>query len=128
MSEYKPGTCNINRTETRKRKFTGIAGLSATTILAAWYVTGGLPVYTLLFILGLATFGFQGLIQAKSNFCVAHGKKGTRKTSDEVEEVKDEESEQKDNEKANQILMKSITMGILTTILIQILNLASNAW
>lgn len=123
MSEYKSGTCNINSAEAKKRKFTGIAGLSATLILAVWYVTGDLPVYALIFLLGVATFGFQGLIQARNNFCVAHGKKGTKKTSDEVEEVQDEESKQKDNQKANQILIKSIVMGITTTMLIQLIKL-----
>lgn len=122
MTDYEPGTCNINKKESQKRQYAGIIGLIASGILGTVFILVSLPPYTLFFVFLLAVFGFQGLIQSKNNFCVAHAQKGTQKTTNKTEEVQGKENKEKDKSKAKEIMSKSVALGIVITVAFYILE------
>ena len=112
MTDYQPGTCNINQSESRKRYFVGVAGISAALLFSIAYLILSSESYMLVFVFIAATVGFQGFLQGRKNFCVAHARKGTRKTAEETEEVEDDEDRTEDLKTANRIIAESIVLGI----------------
>lgn len=122
MTDYQPGTCNINHEESKRRKYAGFAGLFASLILGIIVVGLSLPIYTLIIVFLLGVFGFQGIIQARNNFCVAHAQKGTQKTSDETEDIQDQKDKEKDKDKAREIMIKSLTLGLIVVAVFYLLE------
>mgnify|MGYP006268255673 FL=1 len=116
MTEYSSGVCNINPDESRKRFISGVIGVLAASVLSAIYIIQSLNDYFLLIVLLAAVFGFQGLIQSRNNFCVAHALKGTEKTGEETEKVEEEESNLKDKLFARKLVLKAVLYGAAFTL------------
>lgn len=116
MADYDPGTCNINQSESRKRYLAGVAGISAAVLFSMAYLSLSSESYMLVFVFIAATVGFQGFLQGRKNFCVAHARKGTRKTAEETEEVEDDEDRTEDVKTANKIILESVVLGVLLSL------------
>lgn len=117
MTEYQAGLCNINHKESRKRYLSAIISFAGTGPVAAAYFATSIP-YLLILLLITTTFGFQGILQGRKNFCVAHAKKETEKTGDRTQQVENEDEIEEDNRMANRIIIQSTVSGLISTTLI----------
>lgn len=114
MSEYKPGVCNIDDRESRKRYTTGLVGLFVSGFFSIMFLSSYETLFTLAAVFAGSVFGSMGVLQGRKNFCVAHAKKGTKKTGENIEEVETDEDYEKDSSTANEILGKSLLFGVFT--------------
>jgi len=126
MSEYEAGVCNIGKIEQRKRYTLGVAGASATLVLVTLMQQGFVGQLGLIGILITSFAAFEGLLQGYMTFCASFALKGVYDVSDSAgdgrQEVKDEESKEKDISKAKRIHIYSV-MGAITTTLVLYLAL-----
>lgn len=93
MTDYRPGQCNIGRTERRKRLGLGVAGLAATGALVATLVVLDLPPLAYLLSIVPLYAGLLGVLQAKERFCIGFAKRGVYDVS-EMGEARHEVSEE----------------------------------
>ncbi|QGA80410.1 hypothetical protein [Candidatus Nanohalobium constans] len=118
MTDYKPGTCNINETERKKRLIVGIVGFFNAALLSATMLIypGFTPLYFTIFLLYLT--GFVGYLQYRNHFCTGYALKKKFKTNKSEEEIENSESISKDRRKAALIILQSIIgAGLLTLII-----------
>ena len=115
MTEYKPGTCNINRMESKKRLAIGFAGFINAGILTLVYLafpefTALLPAVFLLYLIG-----FTGYIQYRNSFCAGQALKEKFHIGESEEDVDDSDKVSRDRKKAALIIIQSILGAALTT-------------
>ncbi len=121
MTEYQPGTCNINSKESRKRLVTGAAGLLNAFILTALVFFFPalqllyIPIFLLIFV------GFLGYFQHRENFCAALGLRGKLHIGESKEEVSDPEKVSEDRMKALSMIAKSFISASIVTSFIYLL-------
>lgn len=127
MTEYEPGVCNIGRTGQRKRYILGASGLITGLLLASANFLTNVSDIIFVGVAALLFIGFEGLIQGRKSFCVAHASKGTYNVSDDGEEeekVEDEESKKKDLEQSKKIHLQSLGLTVVTTAVLYIAQLS----
>ncbi len=118
MTEYKPGECNIGKTEKRNRAILGFSGLLTAALMSGIIVQQDLPNAVMLFTFVPFLLGFEGIFQALNSFCVHYAHKGVYNEGEGLEEVSDSESRQKDVEKAKRIHGVSIVASAICTIVV----------
>jgi hypothetical protein len=114
--EYQSGTCNIDRSEARKRYTMGAAGfLSGAGIIGLIY-SGTLP-SNLTPAVSIPLFaGFLGVLQGYLNFCAGFGMKGVESTGKEPEQVDDAEGREKDRRRSLEIVAASAALSAAVTL------------
>lgn len=121
MTEYEPGVCNIGKTGQRKRYILGASGLITGVLLASANFVTNVSDLVFVGVAALLFMGFEGVIQGRNSFCVAHASKGTYNVSDDgenEEKVADEESQKKDMEKSKKIHLQSFILTVVTTVVL----------
>lgn len=121
MTEYQPGTCNINRKESKKRLVAGAAGFFNALILTA--VLFLFPSLRLLYapIFILSFVGFLGFLQYRENFCAGLGLKGKFHVGDSEKEVDDPVRISRDRREAMVLITKSICLSSVVVFSIYLL-------
>jgi glucan phosphoethanolaminetransferase (alkaline phosphatase superfamily) len=123
-TRYIPGVCNIGPAEIKIRKLSGIVGLSATIILFAVLLVGGLDGPWRLLIFFPALVGASGYLQAAFHFCVRFGAKGLFNMGNTLahqESVEQAEYRKKDQKKALLIAGLSGLIATAVTTLVYLL-------
>jgi glucan phosphoethanolaminetransferase (alkaline phosphatase superfamily) len=121
---YIPGVCNIGPAEIKLRKLSGIVGLSATIILFAVLLVGGLDGPWRLLIFFPALTGASGYLQAAFHFCYRFGMKGLFNMGNSLEHqdsVDQAEYRKKDQKKALLILSLSLAIAAAVTTIVYLL-------
>ena len=116
MPEYKPGECNIGKTEKRNRAILGGSGLLTAALMTGIIVQQDLPNFVTLLTFIPFLLGFEGIFQALNSFCVHYAHKGVYNEGEGLQEVPDEESREKDSEKAKRIHGASIISSAICTV------------
>lgn len=116
MTEYKPGECNIGKTEKRNRAILGASGLLTAALMAGIIVQQGLPKSVMLLTFIPFLLGFEGIFQALNSFCVHYAHKGVYNEGEGLKDVPDKESREKDAQKAKRIHGISIISSAICTI------------
>ncbi|MFO7794419.1 MAG: hypothetical protein R6V35_05610 [Candidatus Nanohaloarchaea archaeon] len=118
MTEYKPGKCNIGKTEKRNRAILGASGLLTAALMAGLIVQQDLPNSIMLFTFIPFLLGFEGIFQALNSFCVHYAHKGVYNEGEGLKEVTDEESREKDKDKAKRIHGASVISAAICTVVV----------
>ena len=115
--EYIPGSCNIGKSEIRRRQLVAALGLffSMTTLIGLYIFDMPPSSRTAIFFpLMVASVGF---IQSRSKFCLAYGFAGTFNIGKlgDIKRVASKEDRQADRVTALKILGKSLVLASLAT-------------
>jgi len=113
--EYIPGVCNIGPAERRRRRMGGIAGAVATVALLALLLIIDAPYLWRLILVIPAAGAATGFLQDAMHFCAGFGMKGifnVVNSAGVVDNVELEEFRQKDRNKAIQISLYSLAIGL----------------
>lgn len=118
MTQYKPGECNVGKTEKRNRAILGGSGILTAALMAGLIVQQSLPNFIMLFTFIPFLLGFEGVFQALNSFCVHYAHKGVYNEGKGLKEVADEESKEKDHEKAKRIHGASVISAAVCTVVV----------
>jgi len=119
MSEakYIPGTCNLGKSEIRRRQLVGLVGLffSASSLIGLISVNAD-PIARLGIFLPLMVASV-GYVQSRSKFCLAYGFAGTFNlgTLGDITRVSDAKDRDADRKTALRILGKSFLLAAIAT-------------
>ncbi len=120
MSEatYIPGTCNIGKSEIRRRQIVGLVGLffSLSSLVALVSVSAPREARLGIFLpLMVASVGY---IQSRSKFCLAYGFAGTFNLGKlgDITRVSEPGEQAADRATALKILVKSLILASLSTL------------
>lgn len=119
MSEarYIPGTCNLGKSEVRRRQMVGLVGLffSLTSLVGLISVNAD-PIARLGIFLPLMVASV-GYVQSRSKFCLAYGLAGTFNLGKlgDISRVSDAKDREADRRTALKILGKSFLLAALVT-------------
>jgi hypothetical protein len=117
-AEYRPGACNIGPAEISRRRRAGHIGLIVTVGLFVVLVAAHVPPLARL-ILGLPAAGAAaGYLQAIFKFCAGFASRGIFNFGElgQTEPVEDVAARARDRNRANQILVGSLAVGIVVAI------------
>ena len=127
MSEarYIPGTCNLGKSEVRRRQMVGLVGLffSLTSLVGLVSVNADPRARLGIFLpLMVASVGY---VQSRSKFCLAYGLAGTFNLGKlgDISRVSDAKDREADRRTALKILGKSFLLATLVTGVIFVLPL-----
>jgi hypothetical protein len=119
--EYIPGTCNLGKVETNRRKVSATVYFLLTVATGIIIYNGNQPQYFRLFIALPAAAFFICIQQVLNRFCVAFGMMGIynfkNKRKGNIEKVKEPEWIKKDRNKALQMIGLGILGGIITGVI-----------
>jgi len=119
MSEakYIPGTCNLGKSEIRRRQLVGLVGLffSASSLIGLISVNAD-PIARLGIFLPLMVASV-GYVQSRSKFCLAYGFAGTFNLGKlgDITRVSDAKDRDADRKTALRILGKSFLLAAIAT-------------
>jgi len=116
VTEYKPGECNIGKTEKRNRAILGASGLLTAALMTGIIVQQDLPGFVMLFTFIPFLLGFEGVFQSLNSFCVHYAHKGVYNEGNGLKQVSDQESMEKDSQKAKRIHASSIVSAAICTV------------
>ena len=121
--EYIPGSCNIGKSEIRRRQLVAALGLffSITTLIGLYIFDSPPSDRGFIFLpLMVASVGF---IQSRSKFCLAYGFAGTFNLGmlGDIKRVASKEDRQADRVTALKILGKSLLLATLATAVVLVL-------
>ena len=122
---YIPGTCNLGKTEVRRRQIVALIGLvfsissGAGLIAANANFTGKLSLFLPLMIFSV------GFIQSRKKFCLAYGMMGTFNLGKlgEISRVQDPADRAADRRTAVKILFQAGALAALLTLIFAVLPL-----
>jgi hypothetical protein len=121
--QYIPGTCNIGKSEVRKRQLVALVGLffSVTTLLA--FSTVETPTAARLGIFFPMMVASVGFVQSRSKFCLAYGFAGTFNVGKmgDIKRVASKEDRAADRKTALAILGKSFLLAAIATAVVLVL-------
>jgi hypothetical protein len=115
--QYIPGTCNIGKSEIRRRQFVALIGAVA-TILGAISIGNKFPNHNVRIWLFIPALVFSiGWIQSKKKFCLAYGYMGVFnfKNGRDTNKVISKEDLAADRATAFQILTQAIVLAFAIT-------------
>lgn len=122
MSEaiYIPGTCNIGKSEIRRRQVVGLVGLffSLSSLVALVSVSAPREARLGIFLpLMVASVGY---VQSRSKFCLAYGFAGTFNLGKlgDITRVSEPGARAEDRATALKILIKSLVLASLSTLVV----------
>jgi len=121
--QYIPGSCNIGKSEVRKRRIVGLVGLFVSiSYLLTFSRLDASPEFRLgiFFPLMVASIGF---VQSRSKFCLAYGFAGTFNVGKmgDIKRVASKEDRAADRKTALVILGKSFLLAALATAVVLVL-------
>ncbi len=121
--QYIPGSCNIGKSEVRKRRIVGLVGLFVSiSYLLTFSRLDASPEFRLgiFFPLMVASVGF---VQSRSKFCLAYGFAGTFNVGKmgDIKRVASKEDRAADRKTALVILGKSFLVAALATAVVLVL-------
>ena len=121
--QYIPGSCNIGKSEVRKRRIAGLVGLFVSiSYLLTFSRLDASPEFRLgiFFPLMVASVGF---VQSRSKFCLAYGFAGTFNVGKmgDIKRVASKEDRAADRKTALAILGKSFLLAALATAVVLVL-------
>jgi hypothetical protein len=121
--QYIPGSCNIGKSEVRKRRIVGLVGLFVSiSYLLTFSRLDASPEFRLgiFFPLMVASVGF---VQSRSKFCLAYGFAGTFNVGKmgDIKRVASKEDRAADRKTALAILGKSFLLAALATAVVLVL-------
>jgi hypothetical protein len=121
--QYIPGSCNIGKSEVRKRRIVGLVGLFVSiSYLLTFSRLDASPEFRLgiFFPLMVASVGF---VQSRSKFCLAYGFAGTFNVGKmgDIKRVASKEDRAADRKTALVILGKSFLLAALATAVVLVL-------
>jgi hypothetical protein len=121
--QYTPGSCNIGKSEVRKRRIVGLVGLFVSiSYLLTFSRLDASPEFRLgiFFPLMVASVGF---VQSRSKFCLAYGFAGTFNVGKmgDIKRVASKEDRAADRKTALVILGKSFLLAALATVVVLVL-------
>jgi hypothetical protein len=102
--EYEAGSCNIDRTEQRKRYYLGAAGLSFSALYLGVNYAYNMSQASVLLVALPSFLGFLGVLQGYQSFCAGYGIAGSRNAENGLEKVGDKEDTKKDRKTALKII------------------------
>lgn len=117
-TSYTPGMCNIGPAERRMRRRMGIISAVVTILLFVVLIVTGAPTVWRLLLFVPATGAAAGLLQNAFHFCAAFGLKGiynVLNSAGVTDSVELEEYRKKDVRKALQIMVLSVSIGLVVT-------------
>lgn len=125
QDRYIPGVCNIGKSEIKRRKQAGWIGLIATIILYGMFVYLGVPRFWRFVIFVPALISAIGFLQAYMDFCAYFGLRGIFNfgAAGKTDTVEQAEFRVKDRNKALEIIIYSVIVGIAAAILAHVLPL-----
>ena len=121
--QYIPGSCNIGKSEVRKRRIVGLVGLFVSiSYLLTFSRLDASPEFRLgiFFPLMVASVGF---VQSRSKFCLAYGFAGTFNVGKmgDIKRVASKEDRAADRKTALVILGKSFLLAALATAVVLVI-------
>ena len=115
-AEYIPGVCNIGPDEIARRRRAGWMSLGISVLLLFLFILFSVPpLYRLIIFLPI-TSAASGFLQAYFHFCAGFGFKGVyniMKPAGQTESIQQKEFRNKDRQKALQITVLSILIGLV---------------
>jgi hypothetical protein len=121
--QYIPGTCNIGKSEVRKRQLVALVGLffSISTLFA--FNTVDTPTEVRLGIFFPLMVASVGFVQSRSKFCLAYGFAGTFNVGKmgDIKRVSSKEDRAADRKTALAILGKSFLLAAIATAVVLVL-------
>ena len=115
-AEYIPGVCNIGPAEIARRKRAGWMSLGISVVLLLLFILLRVPPFYRLIIFLPITSAASGFLQAYFHFCAGFGFKGVyniMKPAGQTESIQQKEFRNKDRQKALQITVLSILIGLV---------------
>lgn len=118
-NKYVPGVCNIGPAEIARRKQIGFICLVATIALWALFLWIGLPRVWLLVLFIPAMMSASGFLQAYMHFCAGFGSSALYNFGEvgKTNSVKNAKFRALDRQKAWQIIIYSIIIGVIVAII-----------
>ena len=122
---YIPGTCNLGKSEVRRRQFVALIGLvlsmssGAGLVAANASFTGKLSLFVPLLVFSV------GYIQSRKKFCLAYGFMGTFNLGKlgDLSRVQNPEDRKADRKTALNILLQAALLAALLTVIFAVLPL-----
>jgi hypothetical protein len=121
--QYIPGTCNIGKSEVRKRQLVALVGLFFTISTLFAFNTVDTPTEVRLGIFFPLMVASVGFVQSRSKFCLAYGFAGTFNVGKmgDIKRVSSKEDRAADRKTALVILGKSFLLAALATAVVLVL-------
>ena len=120
---YIPGTCNLGKSEVRKRQLVGLVGLFFSLISLAGLISLGAEPRARLAIFLPLMVASVGYVQSRSKFCLAYGFAGTFNLGKlgDISRVSDPLDRAADRATALKILGKSLLLAAIATVVVFVL-------
>jgi hypothetical protein len=121
--QYIPGTCNIGKSEVRKRQLVALVGLFFTISTLFAFNTVDTPTEVRLGIFFPLMVASVGFVQSRSKFCLAYGFAGTFNVGKmgDIKRVSSKEDRAADRKTALAILGKSFLLAAIATAVVLVL-------
>jgi hypothetical protein len=121
--QYIPGTCNIGKSEVRKRQLVALVGLFFTISTLFAFNTVDTPTEVRLGIFFPLMVASVGFVQSRSKFCLAYGFAGTFNVGKmgDIKRVSSKEDRAADRKTALVILGKSFLLAAIATAVVLVL-------
>jgi hypothetical protein len=121
--QYIPGTCNIGKSEVRKRQLVALVGLFFTISTLFAFNTVDTPNEVRLGIFFPLMVASVGFVQSRSKFCLAYGFAGTFNVGKmgDIKRVSSKEDRAADRKTALAILGKSFLLAAIATAVVLVL-------
>jgi hypothetical protein len=116
---YAAGVCNISKEEEGLRLAAGWIGTGLTVAAALAFIALGVPALWRLTLFLPAVLAASGFLQAGMHFCANYGLRGVFNVKNQVgqtQSVEQAEFVKKDKEKALQILVFSVLIGVVAAL------------
>jgi hypothetical protein len=121
--DYRPGVCNIGADEIARRRRVGHVGVAASLGLLAALMRMDAPRAARLLVAVPATLAASGYIQARMRFCAGFGFAGVFNFEQVggTEQVMDQQAREQDRDRARQIGLASLAVGLVSAFLAALL-------
>ena len=121
--QYIPGTCNIGKSEVRKRQLVALVGVFFTISTLFAFNTVDTPTEVRLGIFFPLMVASVGFVQSRSKFCLAYGFAGTFNVGKmgDIKRVSSKEDRAADRKTALVILGKSFLLAAIATAVVLVL-------
>ena len=123
--EYVAGSCNLGKSEIRRRHFVALIGLVLTVITTFGLLTGDAAKSARFGVFIPALVFSVGFIQSRRKFCLAYGFMGTFNFGPlgKLSKVASPQDRREDRKTAISILLQALSLALTITLMIYLLPL-----
>jgi hypothetical protein len=123
--EYVAGSCNLGKSEIRRRQFVALIGLVLTVITTFGLLTGDAAKSARFGVFIPALVFSVGFIQSRRKFCLAYGFMGTFNFGPlgKLSKVASPQDRREDRKTAISILLQALSLALTITLMIYLLPL-----